>query len=425
MPFRRLPILLLTAALLASIALAATPERAWAQHTVSRIVASVNDDAITDYDLNARALLIALTSNTPPTPENRQRLARQALQNLIDDRLKIQEAKRLGIDASDQEVSASIQTIERNNRMPPGGLFAALDRANVPVATLIDQVKADLMWQKVLRRRVLPQVRVATEEVDDAIARIRAAGGGGVARVSEIFLPVETPGQRGDALELAARIKEQATDSAAFANLAAQYSRAATAAVGGDLGEVQPGQLDPKLEEALGALQPGETSEPIETESGVYLMHLTARQTPAGAGSGGEVVSLARAFLPAEPGVDIATIGDRLKRTLAGIDGCDAFERAAQNLGPEQPPRVQDTRAADLPPDIAAPVAALQPGEQTEPIAIGTGMAVLMLCRRSTAADNVPSAVQVAEAIQNQRAQRRAERYLRDLRRLAFIEIRG
>ncbi|MEQ9124190.1 MAG: peptidylprolyl isomerase, partial [Alphaproteobacteria bacterium] len=81
MPFRRLPILLLTAALLASIALAATPERAWAQQTVSRIVASVNDDAITDYDLNARALLIALTSNTPPTPENRQRLARQALQN--------------------------------------------------------------------------------------------------------------------------------------------------------------------------------------------------------------------------------------------------------------------------------------------------------------------------------------------------------
>jgi len=424
MPLRRLSRLLLLAALLAPVAIATTPERAAAQQTVSRIVASVNDDAITDYDLNARALLIALTSNIPPTPENRQRLARQALQNLIDDRLKVQEAKRLDIDASDQEVSASIQTIERNNRMPPGGLFAALDRANVPVATLIEQVKADLMWRKVLRRRVLPQVRVATEEVDDAIARIRAAGGG-VARASEIFLPVETPGQRGEALELAARIKEQATDSAAFANLAAQYSRAPTAAVGGDLGEVQPGQLDPKLEEALAALQPGETSEPVETEGGVYLMHLTARRAPTGADAGGEVVSLARAFLPVEPGVDGAAAADRLKRVLGGIDGCDAFDRAAQTLGPNQLPRVEDTRLADLPADIAEPVAALQPGEQTEPIAIGTGMAVLMVCRRAAVADNVPSAVQVAEAIQNQRAQRRAERYLRDLRRLAFIEIRG
>ena len=145
---------------------------ATAQQLVGRIIASVNDDAITDFDVDGRIRLIAASANTPLNAETQQRFGRIALRELIDDRLKAQEAKRLGITANDKEVGAAVQTIERNNQMAPGGLLKELTEKEVPIGALLDQLKASILWRKVLRRRVLPQVRVATNEVDDALSRI-------------------------------------------------------------------------------------------------------------------------------------------------------------------------------------------------------------------------------------------------------------
>ncbi len=421
MPFRRFAVWPLLAVILA----AAAPCLAQAQQLVGRIVASVNDDAITDFDVDARVRLLAASSNLPLNQETGPKLARQALRELIDDRLKMQDAKRLEITASDQEIAAAVQTVERNNRMQPGGLFSELTNKGVPVETMIEQIKASLLWRKVLRRRVLPQVRVASEEVDDALARIRAAGGGSVVRAAEIFLPVNSADEAVEARALAAEIAAEATSDAQFAKLAAQHSRAPTAAVGGDLGEVQLSQLDPLLEAALAGLTPGQTSRPVETEGGVYVLRLIARRDVQKGAPKQAVVTLARAFLLIGPNATAQTRGAELSAELNGIDGCDAFERAAERLRPGQPPRVVDARIGDLPDEIRDTVDALKAGEQTGPIAIGDGVAVMMLCRRAEVGDGLPSAERVAEAIQNQRAQRRAERYLRDLRRLAFIDIRG
>lgn len=407
------------------LALAAAWSPAAAQQSVGRIVASVNDDAITDFDVEARAALLATAADLDVTPENRSQIARQALRELIDDQLKIQEAKRLDIDVSDQEVSAAIRTIERNNNMEEGGVFRELSAKGVPVDSLIAQVTATLLWRKVLRRRVLPQVKVASEEVNDALARIRAAGGGAIMRAAEIFLPAGGAEDFEAARRRAAQIAAQATDSPSFARLAAQYSRAATAAVGGDLGEIQPGQLAPELETALAQLAVGETSQPIETEAGVYLMHLLGRRDVQAGGEDRAVVTLARAFAPVSPGENPDAVSQALVTVVRDAQGCDAFERAADRAFQRQPPRVVDARIGDLPEEFRDSIAALQPGEQTEPNFIGDGVAVFMLCRRAEVGDGLPSAERVAESIQNQRAQRRANRYLRDLRRLAFIEIRG
>lgn len=395
------------------------------QSVVGRIVASVNDDAITDYDLEGRIRLIAASSNTPITTENRQRLAQIALRELIDERIKLQEAKRLGINASDKEVGAAIQTIERNNKMPPGGLLQELTQNNVPVEALINQVKATLAWRKVLRRRVLPQVRVATNEVDDALSRIRDAGGGFVARVSEIVLPAATPEDQQAAEQRAAAILEQLSSGAKFENLASQYSRAPTAAVGGDMGEVQSGQLAPTLDAALTALQPGEVSQPILSDNAIHILKLRSRQGVETGDSREAVITLARLFLPVPEGSDATALGESALAAVKGLDSCDAFDAAAARLGPRQPPRIVDARVGDMPEEIRESINVLKAGEQSEVLEIANGIAIFMLCRRTESGDGLPDATRVAEALQQQRATRRAERYLRDLRRLAFIDIRG
>lgn len=412
-------------ALYLSFALAMTlGHAAAAQQPIGRIVASVNDVAITDFDLTARIALLTSSSGQAVDDALRQRIARQALRELIDESLQTQEAKRLGIKVTDQEVSAGIQRIERRNRMQPGALFQELSRGGVPVDTLIAQVKATLVWRKVLRRRILPQIQVAEAEVDEALARIRAAGGGDLLRAAELFIPVERPEDREEARRFAARLAEQASSSQTFGRLARQHSRAPSAAVGGDLGELQLEQLQPALRDALAKLAPGQTSEPIDAETGVYLMHLVSRRAVAAGAPEQAVVTIARAFLPASGDANSQAAMQRLTQTLQGIDGCDAFERAAATLG-QQPPRVVDARIGDLPEEVREAMDELEPGDQTTPLPIGDGFAVMMLCRRAEGGSNLPSAERVAEAIQTQRAERRAERYLRDLRRLAFIDIRG
>jgi len=87
--------LLFLLAILAITSPVSTPVKA--QELVGRIVASVNDDAITDFDIDARVRLLLAVSNSPRTADGISRIQRKALNALIDERLKLQEAKRLGI----------------------------------------------------------------------------------------------------------------------------------------------------------------------------------------------------------------------------------------------------------------------------------------------------------------------------------------
>lgn len=415
----RMPVLAMLALLIA------LPLQVNAQQLVGRIIASVNDDAITDFDVDGRIRLIAASANAPVNAEAQQRYGRIALRELIDDRLKAQEAKRLGIAAGDKEVGAAIQSIERNNKMEPGGLMKELTQKSVPVGALIDQVKASILWRKVLRRRVLPQVRVATNEVDDALNRIREAAGGFVARVAEIVLPAGTPEDRREANARAAEIRSQLASGAKFPELARRYSRSPTAAVGGDMGEVQSGQLPPELDEALAALKPGQISEPIYADGAIHILLLVGRQGVEAGDSRDAVITLARLFLPVGNEGNAEALAGQAKAVVSGLDSCDAFEAAARRIGPPQPPRIVDARIGDMPEEIRDTINDLKAGEQSDVIELSSGIAIFMLCRRAESGDSLPTASRIAEALQRQRAERRADRYLRDLRRLAFIDIRG
>lgn len=423
MPFRRIAALF---SLALAFSLAATPVApAWAQQLVGRIVASVNDDAITDYDVDARARLLTAASDAELTQQARVQLARTALRALIDDRLKIQEAERLGITVSDQEVSAAVQSIERNNRMEPGGLFKELTGKQVPVSGFIEQIKATLLWRKVLRRRVQPRVQVASGDVDDAMERLRKSGGGEILRAAEIYLPAASPADKAEALALARRLADEAQSDAVFARLAGRYSRSPTAAIGGDLGETAASDLEPEIAAELARLAPGQTGAPVETAKGVYVLRLIARRQAIAANAKEDIVTLARIFLTIDDTSDAAAQSANLRQAAAKSNDCDGLESAGADFGVPQPSRIIDTRMSDLPPQLREAVQNLQPNEKTGVLTLGAGVAVMMLCSRSQTADAMPSETAVADAIQQQRMQRQAERYLRDLRRVAFIDIRG
>ena len=248
-----------------------------------RIVAVVNDDIITRYDLIAR-LGIALSSpGVQDTPEIRRRLGSQVLRTLIDERLQGQEARRLGVGVSEREIAQQMADIEKRNNLQPGGLVRYFRDNRLDIEALKEHLRVEVAWSKVLNRQVVPRVEVGVDEVNARLAERRAAVGSNEYVISEIFLAADDPSREEEVKAAAEGVAAQLRAGASFAGLARQFSQSSSAAVGGDLGRVRAGQFDPRLEDALASLAPNEVSAPIRVEGGFYILLLRERRVVEGA----------------------------------------------------------------------------------------------------------------------------------------------
>ena len=134
--------------------------RPLAQDTL-RAVAVVNDEVISMLDLFMRTRLVALSSGIELTPESQSRLQQQVLRRLIDERLQLQEAERLSIIVSDEEVTDALSEIARRNKMSTEQFDTMLAQNQILPSAIQEQVKAELAWRNVVRVRLVPTGRFA------------------------------------------------------------------------------------------------------------------------------------------------------------------------------------------------------------------------------------------------------------------------
>ncbi len=216
-----------------------------------RIAAVVNDDMISVSDLASRIRMVMLSTSIPDTPQARQRLAAQVLRQLIDEKLQIQEAKRKNITANDAEIKKAIATIEQQNNMKPGQLDEILKANGIERSAMVQQVTASIVWAKLIRQIAADTDPVSDEEIEDTLKRLKQNENEPQSRVAEIFLAVDNPQQDAEVLALANRLIDQMKQGARFSAVAQQFSQSATAAVGGDIGWIQPDELSPPLAKAV------------------------------------------------------------------------------------------------------------------------------------------------------------------------------
>ena len=393
---------------------------------VVRIAAVVNDDVISVHDLAARLRLVLVSIRLPDTPDNRRRFAPQVLRSLINEKLQLQEAKRLNISVSTDEIQNALTEVEGRNNIPKGDLAGFLARQGIKLETLVHQVRSTLAWNRVLRRESRKITQVSEEEVQEALAEIEASRGQPQSLVSEIFLSVDSAEQEEELLETSRRLVEQIKAGANFNGLARQLSQSATAAVEGDIGWVQEGQLARELEEAIAELKPGEVSDPVRTVAGFHILLLRDRRVLDVPDEEEMAVTLEHVFvsLPSGP-----TSDDRANATeLAALIGDTVTDCSDMRLLREEsnapkfglPSKV---KLKELAPKLRAFVQDLDVGVASEPMDIGTGVLVLMVCEREEA-PGLPGREEVIRTISNQRVDILARRYMRDLRRAAFVDLR-
>lgn len=251
-----------------------------AQASSQRIAAVVNEDIITNQELGDRLDLALVSSGLPGDAETRRRLAPQVLRGLIDEKLQLQEAKRLGLQVSDAEVDQALDTIAQRNSIGRDQLIRLLAQSNVNPNALRQQLRGQVAWLKVVNRELRPRVAVTQEQIELA-QRGNAADGDAELLVAEILLPVYDRAQEAEVLDDARGLVASLREGADFGALARQVSASASAEAGGDLGWVRASAVLPELRQRLAAMSPGEVSDPILSPAGVHIFQLRDRRVRA------------------------------------------------------------------------------------------------------------------------------------------------
>ncbi len=403
---------------------------AHAQQTDSlRIVAVVNDDVISAYDLATRVELVIALSNLEDRPGIRRQMAPEILRSLIAEKLHLQAAEEAGVTVEPAEIDAAIANIEKRNNLPPGGLFAFLERRNLDIETLIQQLRADIAWSRTVFRRYSSQIDVNETELNAAVARAEAALGKPEYEVSEIFLGVDNPSKEGETRAQAQRLIRELEAGASFPSLAQSFSQSPTAASGGNLGWVRGDDLPSEVMAELERMEVGRIVGPIKVSGGFYIIALRNKRIAGQKRTGETTVSLSQLHfsLPSDAPEEtvLSYVNSALDRTR-GIDTCEKFEAVGKEYGSPLSGSLGSLPITRLPEQIRVAVADLPVYGMTPPIRSQDALVVLMVCDRTD--PKIETAEVDRDAIERRLMDRRldtfARQYMRELRRNAYIEIR-
>jgi peptidyl-prolyl cis-trans isomerase SurA len=393
---------------------------------VRRATAVINGDIITGTDVDQRLALIVAASENKLSPEEVQRVRMQVLRNLIDETLQIQAAKTADITIEDAEVDQTYARVAQQNfGQNMKAMDAYLAKIGSSPNSLKRQIRGELSWQRLLRRNVSPFVNVSEEEVKEVIARMKADKGTEEYRIGEIYLSA-APEAKPAVFENAKKIVEQLKQGGSFVALARTYSEASTAAVGGDLGWVRISQLPAEIATATRDLSPGQLVGPVELRGGYSILYLIDKRQVLTADPRDSVLALKQVsinFPAAIKQPEAQAKADAFAAAMKEARGCGTVSEVAAKVGAQVVTNDQ-VKVRDLPQPLQAPLLALQIGETTPPFgSLQEGVRVLMLCGRDDPKGGVePNPETIMSQMEDERVNKRAQAYLRDLRRDAVID---
>ena len=408
----------LFASLLLAISLGASyPAFAAVDRDIEGIAAIVNDQVISLFDVDQRVDLFFVTSGLEKSPEMRDRIRQQVLRSLVDEKLQMQEARRVEIEIGDEEISNSVKRLAAENKMSYEGIQEFLLENDIQEATLKAQVESELAWNQFIRRSFGGRLTISEQEVDEQYEKAVRSVNEPRYQVSEILLNIDSFADDERVTEISNTIVEQLKNGVDFGAVARQFSIAPSAADGGQLGWVAADQLDEVRASIVKQMQPGEISRPFRTQEGVYIIGLADRK------QGGATDPMKNKFDVLTIGFSDDTSPAAVSKFAADFTTCRSAQRSAKQLGAEAK-RSGLKELRELPTVLHAVLNPLEAGGLAVAEDPEQGRQVYIVCDRKDDLGIQISRDAISDNIFGQRLSMMARRHLRDLRREAVVEYR-
>ncbi|MFO1243286.1 MAG: peptidyl-prolyl cis-trans isomerase [Rickettsiales bacterium] len=407
--------------------LGVTFSSARAEESSYRIAAVVNDEVVTMMDVKERLKLIIGTTGLSDTEETRKQLIPRVVRSLIEERLQMQEAASNNITVSEKEVDAAVATIERQRGKAPGSLATFLEENNVPIEAFREQLRVQIAWSKLMSKRIRPRVKVTDADVTREIQRRQFQKQTvDEIQLSSVLLPVDTPENEPSTKALAEKLRGELNKGASFEAVASQLGGQAQNA---NAIWVNTTDLDPAVAAQIKDMQPGTISPVIRTAAGYQIVRLMNRRTSAGAPSVDAEILLKQILMRLKDDAESQEVdalldiaGDVAKhpgscsdKTVAGVENLKDLSFDVTQVR---------TKLSDMSPELLPFVAPLHVGEVSRPFASKEGIRILMLCERIDHPATKADRDKIRSELMNERLGLETLKYIRNLKREAFVEIR-
>lgn len=385
------------------------------------ISAIINDDIVTSRDLTQRVLFMMATTGAERNEETVTRIQKQALRNLVDEHIQMQESNKFDQSISDAEVNRSVANLFSRNGLEPNEVVERLAAVGVSIETLRDQVRAEIAWQRIVNGLYGSRIRISDAQIDETLNRLTANSSKPNFRVAEIYIEA-TPdiGGMDGAMEGARAMIEQVEQGAPFPLLAQQFSSAPSAAKGGDIGWVREGELREEINTALSTMEAGSLSAPIQVPGGVYVIALLETKIS----ETDTVYKLKQVnFKVSDPG----EMDDAKSRMIALKDkltSCDTLKTDVKTVEGLDTADMGEVKASDMSEQILEAIANTDIGDLSDPIMAPGGPVAVMICDRRVSGSDIPTRDEIEDRLMDQQLAQASKRHLRDLRRKATIVVR-
>ncbi|MEY2683478.1 MAG: hypothetical protein RJA09_622 [Pseudomonadota bacterium] len=396
------------------------------------IVAVVNSEPITSADVRARLSRVEAPrgGSLPPRDE----LARQVLDMLINERVLTQTATKLGIKVDDAAVRNAEQSVARQNNVDTTELHKRLAGMGIELARFREDLRKDLLIQRVREREVDGRVRVTEQDIDDYIRDKQGASGLEGLELNLAQVLVQIPEGASDAVVAerqakAASLLARARSGEDFAALARATSDASDKAQGGLLG-LRPADRYPTLfVEATRQLKPGDIAGPVRSGAGLHILKVVEKRVP---GMPDTVIPQTRArhiLLRPTPQLTEAAAVERLNGYKKAIEGGASFEALArehsQDGSASQGGDLGWANPGMFVPEFETAMNALQPGQVSNPVVSRFGVHLIQLVERRQYELTPREQREVLRGlVREQLAERNYADWVREQRAQAYVDLR-
>ena len=241
-----------------------------------QIVAVVNNDIITSYDFYNRVNMALVNTGLKKNQENFQKVAPIIIQGLIEETLKVQASRSIGLNMSDKEIDQAILTIAERNEMDIDTFNENLKTTGVSVDTLKDQIKANVLWRKYIQKRIAPTVEISDEEVAEFIQKLADNEGEQEYLIEEIFYPIDDIKLEASARDILDELLVEINkDTDSFTGYARKFSKSPN---GGQIGWVLPDVLSDETREEVISMEKGEVSKLMRTLQGFSIIKVSDKR---------------------------------------------------------------------------------------------------------------------------------------------------
>jgi peptidyl-prolyl cis-trans isomerase SurA len=400
---------------------------------IDRVIAVVNQEAITARELDSRVSIVQkqLREQGRP-PQSQDALMRQVLEQMIVARAQAQYAREVGVLPSPSEMDRAVAEVAQQNGLSVQQLREQLSGQGVAFSTFRDQIAGEITALRLREREAVSKVSISEAEVDAQVAK----RGGAVKAEYDIAqvllrLPSDPDPQTLQAkTALAEEIAKKAAQGGDFGELAREHSEAPEALKGGSLGYRTADRLPELFVDAVAKLEPGQVAPVVKSPAGLHVLKLVDKRSQAPAADSVQRIRARHILLPAATPAEEQEARHRLeefKRTLqAGNATFDALARQFSTDG-------SASKGGDLGwiypgetvPDFERAMRQLPVGGLSDPVKTQFGLHLIEVLDRG-AAENSPERLRAAarQSLRDQKADEAFEQWVRELRDRAYVEYR-